>query len=570
MVSQLVLRMKKRCIKIRFLAASLLLAVLFCLPYLLKDLLPIEHDTFFHLSRIEGLARSISEGSFLPAVYPYKNNGFGYASPLFYCDLFLIPAALLCNAGLPLSVCYKLVIVTETVLASFSLMCCAYRITHSVRASVLAAAAYTFANYHITDVYVRGALGEVQAMIFLPMLLEGIYILLYEQKEKEWRLCAAGLTGLALTHNLTFLLAAVLCVIFFLVRLSSLGKKDICAAAKAVVSAFLLSAFFTLPMLEQLKSDSFYLNYYGSSSDLASGAMPFWKYFANATVFGYSDTSLPHDQQMLVNPGLFLTFVPLLYLLKKDRQKFITHCLILGYVFLLLPCSLIPWDALSFLRILQFPWRLIGISMVLLAIPAGIGFISLVKNRILQTAAAVLILSEGIWHVMPVTERTFGMTSDMTWSDVTEGALCDPYYSATYMRVELAGGDYLPLSSPDYRTLKPIIMDSTLNSLDIPCEKKGTELSFSLSSEDLGQQIVLPLTWYKGYHVYLEKDGRLIPVACTENSAGLVTFEAEEAGTYICRYESTPLRRASILISAVSLAVFTAGSLIQARKKKYE
>ena len=60
-----------------FLIAALL-AVLFCLPYLTSDFLALEHDTLFHLSRIEGLSEAIGRGDFLPALYPYKNDGFGY------------------------------------------------------------------------------------------------------------------------------------------------------------------------------------------------------------------------------------------------------------------------------------------------------------------------------------------------------------------------------------------------------------------------------------------------------------------------------------------------------------
>ena len=70
---------------------ALVLATTFNIPYLTKDFLGIEHDTFFHLSRITGLADSIREGNLFPCIYPNKNNGFGYASPLFYCDFFILP-----------------------------------------------------------------------------------------------------------------------------------------------------------------------------------------------------------------------------------------------------------------------------------------------------------------------------------------------------------------------------------------------------------------------------------------------------------------------------------------------
>ena len=71
----------------KYLTAALILSLIFVYPWLFKDFVGVEHDTFFHLSRIQGLAEAISRGDLLPAIYPYKNNGYGYASPLFYCDI---------------------------------------------------------------------------------------------------------------------------------------------------------------------------------------------------------------------------------------------------------------------------------------------------------------------------------------------------------------------------------------------------------------------------------------------------------------------------------------------------
>lgn len=559
----MVLWLNKHKTKLVFLLFSCLLALIFTFPYLIKDLLPVEHDTFFHLSRIEGLAKAIRNKDFLPAIYPDKNNGFGYASPLFYADILLTPAALVHLAGLPLSITYKLVILIETMLASFALMCLVYRITKRNSASIIGATAYTFANYHITDVYVRGALGEVQAMIFLPILLEGIYILLYEQNEKQWKCACFALTALALTHNLTFLLSVILCIIFFLIRLTRLDKAAIKAVFKAVILAFLFSAFFTLPMLEQLSSNDYYLNYYGTSSDLADSALPLWKYFANTTVFGYSSTALSKEQQMLVNPGYFLTFTPLLYLFIKEKKPFITTCMILGYIFLLLPSSLFPWNYFFFLRILQFPWRFIQLSMLLLTIPASYAFINLFHQKPVQIIAVSLLVIEGIWHVMPVTTRTFGMTSDMTWDDVTRGALTDPYYSATYMRVELAGGDYLPLSSPDYRALTPVIMDENMAPTDISFKKQYNTLEITIDEQTSDKEIVLPLTWYKGYTI-TDENGKEIP--CYQNAYGLVTFTPQSTGTHTCCYKSTPLRNISIAVSAVSMTLFIVYTLYSSHR----
>ena len=90
---------------------SLVLTLVLMFPYVIRGFTPVEHDTFFHLSRIEHLSRSIRNGQFFPGIYPEENFGFGYASPLFYSDFFLIPPALLHLCGLPLAMCYRIAVI---------------------------------------------------------------------------------------------------------------------------------------------------------------------------------------------------------------------------------------------------------------------------------------------------------------------------------------------------------------------------------------------------------------------------------------------------------------------------
>lgn len=66
------------------------------------------HDTSFHMYRLQGIVNAFQDGQFLPKIYPYANNGYGYATPLFYCDIFLYPFAILYRLGLLLVVAYKL------------------------------------------------------------------------------------------------------------------------------------------------------------------------------------------------------------------------------------------------------------------------------------------------------------------------------------------------------------------------------------------------------------------------------------------------------------------------------
>lgn len=531
---------------------ALVITCVLMLPYITKDFLPIEHDTFFHVSRIEQLSKSIHSGNLLPAVYPYENNGYGYASPLFYCDFLLIPFALLHLAGCSLAFSYKAAVFTASFLSCLSMMHLMNTLCHKRSASWISAAAYLFANYHITDIYVRGALGEIFAFVFLPCVIEGMYRILYTENTQNYKYLGFALAGLCLCHNLTFLMGSVLCIILFLISLKQVTRDRIITLVKAVIMAFLLSCFFTLPMLEQLSDQKYILNYYGETSDLGSGSMAFWQYFVNKTIFGYSGNALPHEQTMTVNIGWFLTFAPLLWLLvKKDirsEHTFITKLMITGYIFMFLPCSLIPWNDLSFLRIMQFPWRLNTIAMVLLTIPAGASIAFLITQKYVWTIVPVVMSMECLYHVVPVYTRTFGLTSETTWKDVLNGKLCDPCYSAYYVRVELAGGDYLPLSSPDFRQRDYVIRDEEDMPLEAEIIRKDNTLSFT--TPETYKDVVLPLTYYKGYHLY-DSSQKEIPVHESDN--GMVSAKNLKAGSYICIYKNTPLRNASIAISALCL-----------------
>jgi len=292
--------MKRR--KRIYLITSFLFALLLLYPYIVKDFVNIEHDTFFHLSRIQGMAEALSRGDILPAVYPDKNLGYGYGSPMFYCDILLIPSALLYLLGVPLSICYAQLVF---VLSFISILGMMFVYDHALKSknkncisSILAGAAYGFANYRITNIYVRGALGEVTALAFLPWLILALYELIYEGRKESWWKLTLTLSLLAVSHNLSFLMSVILCIILTLCWHKKLTEDVFKACVKAVLFAFGLTMFFTIPMLEQTSSQDFYLKHWGS--DLAGYAMKLRQYFANKTVFGYGGNSQPTGKSNVI------------------------------------------------------------------------------------------------------------------------------------------------------------------------------------------------------------------------------------------------------------------------------
>ena len=564
MATGMVFRMRKYRKLLIDIAIVLALTILLMFPYLTKSFLAIEHDTFFHVSRIEQYARALQHGQILPAIYPYENGGFGYGSPLFYSDIFLLLPAILHNLGLVLVDSYKLTVFLASFFSGITMYMLASKFTSKSSIRLLAVAAYLFSNYHITDIYVRGALGEVFALVGIPLILSGLYEI-FETNQKYSFSYLIGLVITVLSHNLSFLLCFILVIIICIIYLSKCSFDRYKLLVSESMLACLLTAFYTFPMIEQLKSQQFYLNYYASSSALENHAMAFWQFFANQTVFGLSGNQYKASNAMVVNIGLFLSIAPIsyLFLAKKEKQPFITSMLVLGWICMLLPAQIFPWKYMSFVRVLQFPWRLNMLALSLLCVPAVIGIENLThKLRYVPICLILLLSLEGIYHLYPATKRTFIMPHNTTWQEVTNGKLIDPYYSAQYMRVELAGGDYLPYYSPDFRSYTRTIQTTSAETVTTGEWIDYGRYRFTITNP---QTVVLPITYYKGYIIHNIDTAEVLETTLSKN--GLVSVTIPSAGTYVCEYQSTNIRIVSIWISILTCMI-SIGYIIYHRRKK--
>ena len=425
------------------------------------------------------------------------------------------------------------------------------RITKNSYVACVLGFAYLFSNYRISDVYIRGALGECVAMVFLPLFLLGVYRLFYENQRHSTLYLTLSLSGLILSHNLTFFLTFLTFLFLILVHYKSWSKKVWQSILVSSFSAFFLTLFFTLPMLEQLASQKFILSYYSSHSALEEYSVPLWKYFANKTVFGYGSNDLDPSLSMLVNVGYFFMCMPLCYLFNKKKDFFGLLCFGMGYFFLFFPLNIFPWQAFSFLRISQFPWRLILFAPLFLSIPIALFLTKIKYTQLLSISLIFLLGIEGIYHLQPIWTFRDYLTSKHTYADLLNGSVIDPYFSANYIRVECAGGEYFPL---DYKSFKELTTDiRSLNHPDksIPYETKSVSLYFKVDEVNEAETLVFPRTFYKRYELINLDTKKQVPV--TKSNEALVEGIITEAGNYCLSYVPTFLQRSTVWISFVYL-----------------
>ena len=521
----------------------IIISILFCFPLFTIEL-SLEHDTLFHLSRIVHLANAIKNSDVLPKIYFNMNQNFGYATPLFYSEIFMIPFSILYNLNIDLVICYKILILVFTIITAINMTYCTNSLFKNDQISYLAAFIYLFGNYHITNVYVRSAIGEVIAMSFLPICLLGIIKVLTFEKYNSKHLII-GFTMVTLAHNISLFIISLTFLFFIIAYINKLDKQRIITIAKAAIITILLTSFFLLPMIEQLLDQTFVLSLY-TKTDLSAYAIGIRHLLCNNTIFKTAAINQSYPA-MNVSIGYFAIIFSLLTIFVKPDRLHKT-LFIIGTIFMILPTIYCNWSILSvFLSAIQFPWRLEMIALLLLSICSSITFTKIITNKKIMILTFIILTIEAIYHLYPATQRPFTISNNTRYEQLLDGSIIDPFYSANYVRVELAGGDYLNIDHPDFKNISKCITASDKN---ITCDitRNYNDMIFTIDQET---EVTLPVSYYKGY-VIIDQNNNTYPIS--SNKQGLITFNANK-NTYHLIYRHTKVQIISLFISLSTLFV---------------
>lgn len=136
-------------------------------------------DFYFHLTRIEALSQTLKAGYVPSRIYLGWMQNYGVGSGFYYPDLLLYLPAALRIVGFPVITCYKVFLVVSTFFSALTMYIAAKRIgNNKVFCGLSSAALYTFASYRLVCIFYRSAVGEIQAFIFFPLIIYGLYEIL--------------------------------------------------------------------------------------------------------------------------------------------------------------------------------------------------------------------------------------------------------------------------------------------------------------------------------------------------------------------------------------------------------
>ena len=349
----------------------------------------VSDDGLFHVYRTAALAAAWRQGVLYPRLFPDFGFGYGQAVLNYYAPLTYVPGAFLAFLGHSPVTAAKLTIAAGLALAALG----AYGYVNSLwgpRAGLLAAVAYTYFPYHLSDFYVRGAIPEGFAFIWPPLILWAYTAAWRSTAPRHalprmsgaWLWGALAWAGLVYTHNLTALMFAPVFALYVACLAWQAGLPSAARRLPALGGSLGLAAGLSAPLWLPFFAES---KAVGLGWDLSTGYVdhlapprlavqiePLYHYRAGPG--GVADHPLSW-----LTVALFVVVLGLcVWRLARRRRlhdgPLIAFALfvVLGSAVMTTTLSLPVWRALQpGIESLQYPWRFLAVTAAGVALLAG-------------------------------------------------------------------------------------------------------------------------------------------------------------------------------------------------------
>jgi hypothetical protein len=339
--------------------------------------------------------RSIQDGIFYPRWAPDYTFGYGYPMFNIYAPGALYASEALHLLGFDFVTATKIVFALAIVLSGVAMFAFIKHLTGASQAAFLSGLAYIYIPYHIADVYVRAALAESVALIFLPLTLWGFYETVARPNRTTIVAAALAYAAMMFSHNGVAMLFTVVLgawVLFLMLgkfhasrfthhasrftqhasRFIQLGLPSLAAL---LLGIGIIAIFFVPAVLEYqyVRTDQWLGNYYDYSNHFTY----FFQLFSPTWGFGISKPGPVDEMSFQLGAVPVLLAIFSLIAIARDargtRRFWIFFlAMIIIVTALMLGFSRPLWEiARPILSFAQFPWRLLTLTMVPLAALAG-------------------------------------------------------------------------------------------------------------------------------------------------------------------------------------------------------
>lgn len=354
-------------------------------------------DLAYHLMRVEGIVDGIRAGQFPIRISPEWQQGYGYASPIFYGETVLYLAALFRLIGFTVTTSYRLfhfAVVVGTVLIAYF---CFKKIFREAYIGVFCSMLYSLSIYRIYKTWGCGSWGECFGIMFLPLIAWGFYRVFTQDIHEEsygrsWLPLTIGFTMLIQSHLLSCEMVGIFTIILCLILWRRVFRfRTFLVLAKTVIYSILLSAWFLVPFIDYMATGDFVIHHVSGRQIQSRGLYPahlFFTFFISGNTVFFDSDGMYNTAPMGIGIGLMAALCILVYLFwagkmaQRDRTERVLAKIVGGFsaLAMLMSLSLFPWDRIqsindvtaTLVSSVQFPNRFLTIANVCLTIIGGL------------------------------------------------------------------------------------------------------------------------------------------------------------------------------------------------------
>ncbi|MCR4761951.1 MAG: hypothetical protein K5696_00325 [Lachnospiraceae bacterium] len=559
------------------------IAVFASLPNAMRGI-GLGHDLIFHLTRIDALSQELRMGVFPVRMADEWVYGYSYPASVMYGDFLLYFPAALRIFGFRLMDSYKCYVFLINLLTACSSTWCFHEIFGKKREALLLSLVYVTSTARLVAVFVRNAVGEYSAMMFIPIIGLGVWQIYMRNKEDKRLLVpqeifclGLGMAGVVCTHVLsTEMILVVLILLAFMLIRRTVTPRVILNLLAAAAVCILTSLFFTVPFLDYyLHMD---MRVQGPEArELLIGIQQsgiwigeLFSFFHSP--FGFSDRT--HiDDRFLLTPGpiLMITLAFALWQLlargvrKTDRR--VTFLTVYAALVLLLSTDVLPWNSLiartSFgilFSQVQFLYRYVDIAVFPLVLLLGVLMetlpekplrIGMDKNALTAVLIGVSVLMTGSF--------ISGYYKGMEWKT---------YYDSAELNTVSAvdSGEYLP-QGVDEDSLSPLYRTEGTEGF-AQVSRDGYRQTVFVKAVDDQAWVDFPVFCYPGFYVKDQNGNRLPVTRGDENAMLRVLLPAGFEGELTVGFAAPLSWHLAEMISMLSLAGIAGYGIMRNRQKR--
>lgn len=523
-------------------------SIIISIPLANKNLNIYRDDGIQHICRIIGTEQTLADKQFLPMIMSNLCNNFGYSWNIFYSPLTAYMSVVFRIFNFSYVNCLKLCMFVIVLLSGLTMYKLTLRITKNKKLATLASIIYILAPYRITDMYIRTALAELASFIFIPIVFEGLYIILNEEK-KSYKL-ALGAAGLILTHQVIAMYTAIICFAYLIVFFKKLKSKTILKNIGVnLLFCLLMTSFYWVGLLQHYFSTSYEVFVPGRME--REEVLIFYKAKFSQLFITNSEQTMIYAIGLLSVIGLVLT--PIAYKkIPEEYKKTYMFFLITGIILIGMTLSIFPFEKLpQALTMLQFTFRLFTFTSFFFAFVVATNFAILIKN--FKTLDIVVLLTISVLLLVPYKSKL-----DFNLQENEERLINGVRVTENTGRVHagMASMEYLPTKA--FKNLKyianrkdeAIVLDNN-EAVISDYIKQASNMNCKISNINKETTIELPYIYYLGYRIYANGQ----EIKYTESDNGFIQINIAKDSQIKVKYLGTNEMLISYAVSIISFAI---------------